>query len=111
LVHDGTSGEVTAVNASGPAPRAATVDWYRSNGHETIPARGLLSIEVPGLVAGWGLLHERFATRSLADLLAPAIAIAAEGFPVHPNLARQSAQFAELLAKDAATAALFLPHG
>src|SRR5579875_2598796 len=109
LVHDGASGEVVAVNASGPAPQAATVDWFRAHGHETVPARGILSVELPGLVAGWSLLHERFATRALADLLAPAVAIAAEGFPVHPNLARQSAQFADLLARDAAAAALFLP--
>ncbi|HZR99659.1 MAG TPA: gamma-glutamyltransferase [Chloroflexota bacterium] len=111
LVHDGASGEVVAINASGPAPQAATVEWFRAHGHETIPARGILSIELPGLVAGWGLIHERFATRALADLLAPAIRIAAEGFPVHPNLARQSAQFGDLLAKDAAAAALFFPEG
>jgi gamma-glutamyltranspeptidase / glutathione hydrolase len=111
LVHDGASGEVVAVNASGPAPQAATVDWFRAHGHETIPARGLLSIELPGLVAGWGVLHKRFATRALADLLAPAIRVAAEGFPVHPNLARQSAQFGDLLAKDPAAAALFFPDG
>jgi gamma-glutamyltranspeptidase len=111
LVHDGGSGEVLAVNASGPAPQAATVDWFRTHGHETVPARGILSVEVPGLVAGWGLLHERFATRPLGELLQPAIAVAAEGFPVHPNLARQSAQFADVLAKDEATAALFFPHG
>src|SRR5919199_4608359 len=73
LVHDGASGEVVAVNASGPAPKAATVDWFRAHGHETIPARGILSVETPGLVAGWALLQERFATRSLAGLLAPAI--------------------------------------
>jgi gamma-glutamyltranspeptidase/glutathione hydrolase len=111
LVHDGSTGEVTAVNASGPAPQAATPEWFRAQGHRTIPARGILSIEVPGLVAGWALLHERFATQPLADLLAPAIRVAAEGFPVHPNLARQSAQFGDLLAKDAAAAALFLPEG
>src|SRR3954469_11504580 len=35
LVHDGRDGAVTAVNASGPAPRAATVDWFRSQGHQT----------------------------------------------------------------------------
>jgi gamma-glutamyltranspeptidase / glutathione hydrolase len=111
LVHDGASGEVIAVNASGPAPQAATVDWFRAHGHETIPARGILSVELPGLVAGWGVLHERFATRALADLLAPAITVAAEGFPAHPNLARQSAEFGAVLAKDAAAAALFFPEG
>jgi gamma-glutamyltranspeptidase/glutathione hydrolase len=111
LIHEGASGQVTAVNASGPAPQAATPDWFRVHGHETVPARGILSVEVPGLVAGWAVLQDHFATRSLADLLAPAIAIAESGFPVHPNLARQSAQFGELLAKDPAAAALFFPEG
>src|SRR5262249_5907707 len=50
LVHDGASGEVVALNASGPAPQAATSAWYRAQGHRTIPNTGLLSIEAPGLV-------------------------------------------------------------
>jgi gamma-glutamyltranspeptidase len=111
LVHVGATGEVVAVNASGPAPRAATAAWFRAQGHRTVPARGILSVEVPGLVDGWALLHERFATWPWADLLAPAIRCAAEGFPVHARLAQQSAQFADLLARHPATAALFLPGG
>ncbi|HLI27164.1 MAG TPA: gamma-glutamyltransferase [Chloroflexota bacterium] len=111
LVHDGRSGEVVAVNASGPAPRAATVEWFRSRGHATIPEHGVAAVEVPGLVDGWALLHERFATRPLAELLMPAIALAEEGFPVYPNLAAESARHAALLAQHPATAALFLPGG
>lgn len=111
LVHDGCSGEVVAVNASGPAPRAATVEWFRSRGHATIPEHGVAAVEVPGLVDGWALLHERFATRPLEELLAPAIALAEEGFPVYPNLAAESARHAALLAQHPATAALFLPGG
>src|SRR5687767_12411784 len=67
LVHDGRTGEVIALNSSGPGPAAATADWFRQQGHTTVPARGVLSVEVPGLVDGWALLHERFATRPLAE--------------------------------------------
>jgi gamma-glutamyltranspeptidase / glutathione hydrolase len=111
LVHDSRTGQVTAINSSGPAPQAATADWFRAQGHPTVPARGVLSVEVPGLVDGWALLHERFATRPLADLLAPAIRWAAEGYPVHANLARQSAQFVGLLRESPAAAATFLDDG
>jgi gamma-glutamyltranspeptidase len=111
LVHDGRTGEVVAINASGPAPQAATAAWFRARGYRTVPARGVLSVEVPGLVDGWALLHERFATWAWSDLLAPAITCAAEGFPVYPSLARESARYAELLAAHPPTAALFLPGG
>ncbi len=111
LVHDARTGQVVAVNASGPAPRAATPDWFRAQGHRTVPARGILSVEIPGMVDGWELLHQRFATRPFGDLLGPAIRLATEGFPVHQRLAHQSAQFADLLARHPATAALFLPDG
>jgi gamma-glutamyltranspeptidase/glutathione hydrolase len=109
LVRDAASGEISALSASGPAPRAATIGWYRAQGHRTIPNTGLLSIETPGLVDGFVMLQERYATRSLADLLAPAIDYAAEGFPVYPGLAQASAQGARLLAERADTAAIFLP--
>ncbi len=84
LVHNGRTGEVVAINASGPAPQAATAEWFRARGHRTVPSRGVLSVEVPGLVDGWALLHAQFATWSWGDLLAPAITYAAEGFPVYP---------------------------
>src|SRR5579884_3049406 len=111
LVHDGQTGEVVAINASGPAPQAATVEWFRAHGYQTMPPQGLLSIEVPGYVDGWTILHERFATWTASDLLQPAIQCAADGFPVYPKLADESARHARLLAQDAAAAALFLPGG
>jgi gamma-glutamyltranspeptidase/glutathione hydrolase len=111
LVHDGRGGAVTAVNSSGPAPRAATAAWFRSQGYQTMPPQGILSIEVPGFVDGWFILHERYATWSAADLWAPAIRCAEEGFPVYAKLAAESARHAALLAANPATAARFLPDG
>jgi gamma-glutamyltranspeptidase / glutathione hydrolase len=111
LIHDGATGNVVAINASGGAPHAATIDWFRSQGLATVPSTGLLSVEVPGLVGGWALLAERYASWDLGTLLAPAISYAAEGFPVYPKLARSSAQAIDLLQQFPATASLFLPGG
>src|SRR5262249_43421490 len=52
-----------------------------------------------------------FGTRSLAELLPPALRLAEEGFPVHRQLAANTRDRAELLGKNAASRALFLPGG
>jgi len=71
-----------AVNATGSAPKRATIEAYQALGHEFVPESGGLAVQGPGLVAGWQALHQCWATRPLAELLAPAIALARDGFPV-----------------------------
>jgi gamma-glutamyltranspeptidase / glutathione hydrolase len=78
------NGELHGLNASGPAPRAATVEAIRAQGHDKIPKHGLLPVTVPGAPAAWAALSERFGKLPFANLLAPAIAIAENGFPVSP---------------------------
>jgi gamma-glutamyltranspeptidase / glutathione hydrolase len=78
LVHHG--GRLHGLDAAGPAPRTATVappDTY-----------GPRSVTVPGGVAGWSALRERFGRLDLERLLAPAIALAEDGFGVGVNCAR-----------------------
>lgn len=77
IVYEAKTGKTTALNASGAAPRAATPDRFPDG----IPLRGPASASVPGLVDAWFTLHRRWGSRPLADLLAPAIAYAEEGFP------------------------------
>jgi len=72
---------VLAVNATGAAPRRASIEAYKALGHSFVPEFGGLAVQGPGLVAGWQALHERWATRPLAELMAPAIALARDGFP------------------------------
>ena len=81
---------VAALNATGAAPRRADVAEYRARGHEFVPVRGPLSIQPPGLVAGWGALVQRWASWPLAKLLEPAIALARDGFAIGTRLARLS---------------------
>ena len=73
---------VLAVNATGAAPKRATIEAYKTLGHSFVPETGGLAVQGPGLVAGWQALHERWASRPLAELLAPAIALARDGFPL-----------------------------
>jgi gamma-glutamyltranspeptidase/glutathione hydrolase len=81
------TGEVECLNAGGLAPRAASLDRY-ANG---IPSVGPRSVTVPGLVDAWFQLHQTFATQPIDALLAPAIRICEEGFPVSATLARNIA--------------------
>src|SRR5262249_56062378 len=65
----------------------------------------------PGSVAGLGAAHRRFGSRSWRDLLAPAIALAEQGFALDARTAEGIEDERERLAKFPASAALFLPGG
>ena len=80
-------GELYGLNASSIAPELMTPEVFKQRGCESIPALGIETVTVPGAPAGWMALHERFATMSLEDLFAPAIALAKSGFVVTPTIA------------------------
>ena len=89
LVYDARSKKVFSINAEGTAPRLATIDWYKKNQGGKIPVNeGLLSATVPGAVDAWYTLLERWGTMTFAQVLAPAIEIAEQGFPIGERLAR-----------------------
>lgn len=77
-------GKLHGLNASGPAPQAATIEALKALGHDAVPNHGMLPVTVPGAPAAWAALSERFGKLPFAELLAPAIALADEGFPVSP---------------------------
>lgn len=85
LIYWAETGHVTAVNGTGPAPRAATRETYLKSGG--IPMKGMRSVSVPGLLDAWLLAHERFGTLKLEEVFAPAISLCEEGFPVSHRLA------------------------
>lgn len=75
--------ELHGLNASGRAPQSWTPDYFtRKYGQDaaTPPKRGIDSVTVPGAVAGWVALSERFGKLPFADLLEPAIEIAERGY-------------------------------
>ena len=72
---------------------------------------GYPSITVPGAVAGLAHALDRHGTKSLAEVLAPAIAIAEAGAPVTWFTTLQVALCARVLARDPISAAIYLPGG
>jgi len=88
LIYSGRERRARALNASGPAPAAATLEHYRKRGLETIPARSPLAWTVPGCVDGWSQMLTQHGRFTLAQVLQPAIEYAESGFPVAPGDAR-----------------------
>ena len=87
IFYDGETGEVDALNGNGRSGALATPEFFTSNGLDRVPGDGALSISVPGAVAAWVDAHQRYGTKPFAELLAPAIRYANEGFPVSTRLA------------------------
>jgi len=111
IVYDAASGELHGINGSGYAPAALTIDSLRAQGISVMPQTGIHSVTVPGAVAGWSMLSERFGRMPLADLLAPAIAVAEEGFPVSEITAAEWEGSAALLQATEESARVYLPRG
>jgi len=89
LVHVPGEAEPAYLNASGRAGSGADPDGLRAEGHRAMPFRGdVRSTTVPGCVDGWFALHERYGTRPMDELLAPAIALASGGWPATAMLAK-----------------------
>ncbi len=86
LYFDADSKRVTALNGSGRAPSDLTLDRLKSEGllADALPPFHPHTVTVPGACAGWCDLIERHGSLSMADILAPAIRLADEGFPVAP---------------------------
>jgi gamma-glutamyltranspeptidase/glutathione hydrolase len=105
LVYDARAGRVTAVNAGGPAPAAASPDRFPGG----IPDRGPLVSTVPGIVDGWGRAWERFGRLPWAELLAPAIELAERGLPVYESLAAWIRHYGPKYAADPECARTLMP--
>lgn len=85
LYYDAKTGQVTALNGSGRAPAALSLEHLAQQGITgEIPARNVNAITVPGAVRGWEDLLKQHGRMSLADVLVDAIHYASDGFPVAP---------------------------
>jgi gamma-glutamyltranspeptidase/glutathione hydrolase len=87
IVWDPETKKLHGYNGSGRSPSSLTLDWFREHGHARIPSHGPLPVTVPGAVDGWFALHERFGKLRMRDVLAPTIAYARKGHPVHETIA------------------------
>jgi gamma-glutamyltranspeptidase/glutathione hydrolase len=85
LFYDGATGHITALNGSGRAPKALTLDLLREQGFaKELPPYHAHNVTVPGACAGWCDLVERHGSLPMSRILAPATRAAEEGFPVAP---------------------------
>jgi gamma-glutamyltranspeptidase/glutathione hydrolase len=111
IVYDAASGQLHGINGSGCAPAALTIDSLRAQGITAMPQAGIHSVTIPGAVAAWSRLHERFGKLRLADVLAPAIGVAEQGFPVSEITAAEWQGSATLLQATEESARVYLPNG
>jgi gamma-glutamyltranspeptidase/glutathione hydrolase len=112
---DAASQTLTTFDGRETAPLAATPRLFQDGAGEPLKffdaVVGGLSVGTPGTPALLAEIHTRFGTQDWASLLAPAITLADDGFPVSPRLAQLVANDAERLATSDITAAYFLPRG
>lgn len=111
LLSLGGSDEIIALNGSGHAPKAATVDAFRKMGIDFIPLTSAHAVTTPGAVDAWARLLEDHGTMSLAEVLEHAIACAEEGYVVHSRSANDWPNSTNKLQADPTSRRIFLPHG
>ncbi len=85
--------KLIGMNASGRAPYAADLSWFRERCMQEIPATGVLSVTVPGALHGWAEAIKRYGRLGLGNVSEYAIYYADNGFPVSEIIAgeRQTA--------------------
>ena len=87
IVWDAKSKKLYGLNASGPAPKKLSLEYFQENNLSEYPEFGPLPVTVPGAVAGWSELHKKFGKLPIDHLFKPTIAYAREGFPVTETIA------------------------
>jgi gamma-glutamyltranspeptidase/glutathione hydrolase len=109
LYYNAKTREVKFINGTGFAPHAATIDLYKSKGG--IPDEGPLSIAVPGAVGGATYAVQKYGTRPLSEVFAPAIEIAEQGYPISEALARELHNSRDKLAKYPSSTKIWFKDG
>jgi len=110
IVYDAKANKLYGLNASGWAPKGLSIDLLHKLGLREMPESGIHSITVPGAVAGWQGLADRFGRKKLNEDLAPAIRTAQNGYPVTEMVAMYWASAADYLRGDETAAKLYLPE-
>ncbi len=111
IVWDAETEKLYGLNASGRSPRTLTLDYFKDNGYENIPAHGPLPVSVPGCVDGWFELNGKFGSMDMDEILQPAINYAREGFAVTELIAYYWAGGARALSRFPNIAEVYMPDG
>ncbi|HYE94216.1 MAG TPA: gamma-glutamyltransferase, partial [Terriglobales bacterium] len=95
MIHDARRGETLAVSGQGTAAARSTIDFFRGRKLDRIPTGpgkdAPLSFTVPGAVDAFLTMLERYGTRSVSEVLAPAVQYAERGFPMYEYMHRMLA--------------------
>jgi gamma-glutamyltranspeptidase / glutathione hydrolase len=106
---DNKAKKLYALNASGWSPAGWTPETFKEKNVTAL--RGIWSVTVPGVVAGWDSMHKRFGKLSLAEDLKPAEALAEKGFPVSEANSVEWEKYGMPFANKPEFARVFLPNG
>ena len=110
LYYEAATRTVHFLNGAGRSGSRASLDELRRRGMAGLPVVGAPTVSVPGCVRGWAMLHARFGTRPLTELLAAAIHYAERGYPTSLLTSQAIAEFAPLTS-DAEWHRVFRPAG
>jgi gamma-glutamyltranspeptidase/glutathione hydrolase len=101
---------VVTISGVGPWPKAASIGYFREHHGGELPL-GVLRTVVPAAPDAWLTALERFGTLGVADVMADAIALARDGFPMHPFMHQTIADHRRVLEQWPGTRALYVPDG
>src|SRR4051794_27049407 len=111
IYFDAKSGKLYGLNSSGWAPKELTLEHMKAKGAEKMPLRAIDAVTVPGAVAGWNALHEKFGKLPWKDLFRPAIFYADQGYAV-PELVQEFwSEAPQIFANDPEGKQVYLPKG
>lgn len=112
LIWDENEQRMRAICGQGGAPALATPAAFRALGVEQIPGIGLLPATVPGAFGAWLAMLRDYGTWELADVLAPAIGYARDGFPLVPRVVQAITAVQDLFRSEwTSSAAVWMPDG
>ena len=111
LYYDAKTQTLTGFNGNGAAGSGAAIAELRKRGFQHMPARGPLTVTVPGAVDAYSELHKRFGTMPMSRLFADAIYYAKAGHPVSERVSAIIAQESKELGKSKDWAQVYMPRG
>ncbi len=110
IVYEAKSDKLYGLNASGWAPAGLSIEFLKAKGITEMPSNGIHSVTVPGCVDGWQKLLDRFGRKEMASVLAPAIRLAEEGFPVTEIFSSYWVESEKKLRRNRSASQTYLPN-
>jgi len=109
LIYNPNTQEVLGINALGVAPTGATAEFYQDHGYRYPPDEGPLAAVTPGTPGGLMVMLAEYGTKSLAEVLAPAMEMA-RGYPMEADAVRRIRSDRESIAEWRYSRELFFTH-